>query len=129
MMITAEPISQEKVLEFVTDPSAGGIAVFIGKLFMQLLGCGIDTLFFPLGTTRDNFQGIYMYTYMSYKAVDAVTIHPGYGEYCRMEIGRKVVRLEYEAYTAMARKQLHQLCHDARSQWPICKMAIAHRTG
>ena len=29
--ISAEPISQQKVVEFVTDPSAGGIAVFIGQ--------------------------------------------------------------------------------------------------
>ena len=30
--ISSEPISQQKLLEFVTNPSAGGIAVFIGTL-------------------------------------------------------------------------------------------------
>ena len=29
--LSAEIISQQKVIEFVTHPSAGGIAVFIGK--------------------------------------------------------------------------------------------------
>lgn len=44
-------------------------------------------------------------------------------------IGRKVLRLEYEAYTSMAVKQLHQLCSDIRGKWPVCKIAIIHRTG
>ena len=30
-VISAEPLSQQKVMEFVTLPSAGGIAIFIGK--------------------------------------------------------------------------------------------------
>ena len=30
-VISAEPIPQQKVMEFVTHPSAGGIAIFIGK--------------------------------------------------------------------------------------------------
>jgi molybdopterin synthase catalytic subunit len=79
-VISPEPISQQNIVEFVTNPSAGGIAVFIG-------------------TTRDNFKG------------------------------KKVVRLEYEAYTSMAMKQLQKLCLDVRSKWPVCKMAIVHRTG
>jgi molybdopterin synthase catalytic subunit len=44
-------------------------------------------------------------------------------------LGKKVVRLEYEAYTSMAMKQLQKLCLDVRSKWPVCKMAIVHRTG
>lgn len=36
--ISADPISQEEVTRFVTDPSAGGISIF-------------------LGVTRDNFEG------------------------------------------------------------------------
>jgi molybdopterin synthase catalytic subunit len=38
-VISPEPISQQNIVEFVTNPSAGGIAVFIG-------------------TTRDNFKGM-----------------------------------------------------------------------
>ena len=44
-------------------------------------------------------------------------------------VGKQVVQLEYEAYTAMAIKQLKQLCDDVHKKWPICKMAIVHRTG
>ena len=53
-----------------------------------------------VGTTRDNFQG------------------------------RKVVRLEYEAYEGMARKELDKLCQQVRSKWPqVHKIAIQHRLG
>jgi len=53
-----------------------------------------------VGTTRDNFQG------------------------------KKVVRLEYEAYEGMARKELAKLCQEVRSKWPgIHKIAIHHRLG
>lgn len=43
--------------------------------------------------------------------------------------GKEVVRLEYEAYTAMAIKQLKQICVDVREKWPVCKLAIVHRIG
>ena len=53
-----------------------------------------------VGTTRDNFQG------------------------------RKVLRLEYEAYEGMARKELDKLCQQVRSKWPeVHKIAIHHRLG
>ena len=32
LLISAEPISQEKVTSFVTDSTAGGISIFIGTL-------------------------------------------------------------------------------------------------
>ena len=53
-----------------------------------------------VGTTRDNFQG------------------------------KKVLRLEYEAYEGMARKELDKLCQLVRSKWPeVHKIAIHHRLG
>ena len=53
-----------------------------------------------VGTTRDNFQG------------------------------RKVVRLEYEAYEGMAVKELEKLCVEVRTKWPgVHKIAIQHRLG
>ena len=53
-----------------------------------------------VGTTRDNFQG------------------------------KKVLRLEYEAYEGMARKELEKLCQEVRSKWPtVHKIAIHHRLG
>ena len=53
-----------------------------------------------VGTTRDNFQG------------------------------KKVVKLEYEAYTPMAKKKLQELCNRVRVKWPeICHIAVYHRLG
>ena len=53
-----------------------------------------------VGTTRDNFEG------------------------------KEVVRLEYEAYEAMARKQLLAVCGELRSKWPeLHSIAIHHRLG
>ena len=43
--------------------------------------------------------------------------------------GKRVVQLEYEAYIPMALKQLEQICSAIREKWPVCKIAIVHRTG
>lgn len=42
---------------------------------------------------------------------------------------QSLVALDYEAYTDMAAKQLAQLAAEARSRWPIVKLALLHRTG
>ena len=54
------------------------------------------------------------------------------GEYIEFVLavsGKKVVRLEYEAYSAMAAEQLRKVCSDVRQKWPVLKMAIVHRIG
>lgn len=43
--------------------------------------------------------------------------------------GRKVIALDYEAYPEMAEKELVRLGEEAKSKWPICRMAIVHRIG
>src|SRR5438046_9242143 len=43
--------------------------------------------------------------------------------------GRKVIALDYEAYPEMAEKELARIGDDAKTKWPICKMAIVHRLG
>jgi molybdopterin synthase catalytic subunit len=43
--------------------------------------------------------------------------------------GRRVVRLEYEAFTTMARREMGALAAEASRRWPIRKVAMAHRTG
>jgi molybdopterin synthase catalytic subunit len=43
--------------------------------------------------------------------------------------GRRVVRLEYEAFTRMAERELRRLATEARRRWPLRRIAIAHRTG
>eukprot|EP00850_Spirogloea_muscicola_P009383 SM000052S17775 [mRNA] locus=s52:712722:713732:+ [translate_table: standard] len=43
--------------------------------------------------------------------------------------GRRVRRLEYEAYVPMATSKLAEICRAARSLWPIVGIALAHRLG
>ncbi|XP_004923393.2 molybdopterin synthase catalytic subunit isoform X1 [Bombyx mori] len=53
-----------------------------------------------IGTTRDNFEG------------------------------KKVLRLEYEAYESMAIKAIKTICDDVRQKWPLVHgIAIYHRLG
>ncbi|UYZ62434.1 molybdenum cofactor biosynthesis protein MoaE [Hymenobacter weizhouensis] len=44
--------------------------------------------------------------------------------------GRRVVRLEYEAYDSMALHQLRRVAEQAVQQWPMLeKVAVVHRKG
>ncbi|KAI8969268.1 Molybdopterin biosynthesis MoaE [Mycotypha africana] len=43
--------------------------------------------------------------------------------------GKKVVKLEYEAYIPMAEKVLMQLVREARNKWNLQHVAIYHRIG
>ena len=43
--------------------------------------------------------------------------------------GKRVIRLEYEAYEVMAVAEMQKIVEKAREQWPIEKVAIHHRTG
>jgi molybdopterin synthase catalytic subunit len=43
--------------------------------------------------------------------------------------GRNVIALDYEAYPQMAEKELARIGDDAKTKWPICRMAIVHRLG
>lgn len=52
-----------------------------------------------IGTTRDNFEG------------------------------KKVLRLEYEAYAAMAEKKMQEICDQIHEMWNVEKVAIVHRIG
>jgi molybdopterin converting factor subunit 1 len=47
----------------------------------------------------------------------------------RENAGRVVVRLEYEAYEAMALSEMRKIAREAGEQWPIVRIAIAHRIG
>lgn len=40
-----------------------------------------------------------------------------------------LVRLEYEAYRGMAVKQMRKLAAEARSRWPVGRLAVVHRVG
>lgn len=43
--------------------------------------------------------------------------------------GRKVVRLEYEAYRPMAEREMQAIIDDAQTQWEGVRIAITHRVG
>ncbi|KAI9025692.1 Molybdopterin synthase catalytic subunit [Hyaloraphidium curvatum] len=44
--------------------------------------------------------------------------------------GRRVLRLEYEAYVPMALKEMMKLCSEARERWPeLVHVAVDHRIG
>jgi MoaE-MoaD fusion protein len=43
--------------------------------------------------------------------------------------GRRVVRLEYEAYPPMAEQKLAQIAAEAEASWPGCRVAVMHRVG
>ena len=43
--------------------------------------------------------------------------------------GRKVERLEYEAYPPMAVAKLEEIAKEAEAQWPLVRVAVLHRVG
>ena len=43
--------------------------------------------------------------------------------------GKKVIRLEFEAYKNMAEKEMEKIAEKAFSKWPVQKILIHHRTG
>lgn len=43
--------------------------------------------------------------------------------------GRRVVRLEYEAYGRMATREMAALAAEAERRWPLRKVAMVHRIG
>lgn len=44
-------------------------------------------------------------------------------------LAKNVVKLEYETYDAMAIKKMNELVLEAKTMWPIEKVAIVHRKG
>lgn len=43
--------------------------------------------------------------------------------------GKPVIRLEFEAYEKMARKEMEKIAAQVISKWPVHKILIHHRTG
>jgi MoaE-MoaD fusion protein len=69
------------------------------------------------------------------EVVDAVH-HPGHGGLVTFtgavrdhSKGKRVTRLEYEAYVPMAEKKLREIAQEARAQWAGVDIAIVHRVG
>ena len=43
--------------------------------------------------------------------------------------GKKVLYLEYEAFSEMAQKKLEEIAAEIRNRWKICDIEIVHRIG
>ena len=43
--------------------------------------------------------------------------------------GKKVLYLEYEAYSKMAQKKLEEIAAEAKKKWPVEEVAVTHRLG
>ncbi|HVA38796.1 MAG TPA: molybdenum cofactor biosynthesis protein MoaE [Candidatus Dormibacteraeota bacterium] len=43
--------------------------------------------------------------------------------------GRSVTGMAYESYDSMALREMGEIAEEARSRWPECNIAIAHRVG
>ncbi len=43
--------------------------------------------------------------------------------------GKKVLRLEFEAYQSMAMSEMNKIAKDVLKKWPVQKILIHHRTG
>jgi len=43
--------------------------------------------------------------------------------------GKKVLRLEFEAYEAMAIREMNKIAEDIFTKWPVLKILIHHRKG
>ena len=44
-------------------------------------------------------------------------------------LGRAVSKLEYEAYDAMALREMERICVEVEHDWPDARVAVSHRTG
>ncbi|HZP42513.1 MAG TPA: molybdenum cofactor biosynthesis protein MoaE [Candidatus Binatia bacterium] len=44
-------------------------------------------------------------------------------------VGRRVFRLEYEAYAGMAEAEMRRLAEEAKRRWSLRRVAMAHRIG
>lgn len=51
------------------------------------------------------------------------------GSVRNMTNGKKVVRLEFEAYTSMALKEMKKIAESIEKQWSVLNIVILHRTG
>ena len=70
------------------------------------------------------------------RRLEAAVAHPGAGAICTFSgvvrdnaRGEAVTHLEYEAYSAMADRQMRAIADEISQRWPSARVAMAHRTG
>jgi molybdopterin synthase catalytic subunit len=68
--------------------------------------------------------------------LEAAVADPAAGAICTFvgttrenNVGRRVLRLEYEAYETMALSEIRKLAEEAGRRWEITRIAITHRIG
>jgi len=69
----------------------------VNEIYSGVVANSIGAVSLFVGTTRDNFEG------------------------------KKVIRLEYEAFSPMAEKELKKVCLGIRDKWKVENIAIYHR--
>ena len=82
----------------------------------------IDILPTPLPTAK-------AIDFVSDARAGGITLFLGTTRFEKNAQGQDLQSLDYEAYLEMALPQLQTLAAAARSQWPIVKQVILHRTG
>ncbi len=70
------------------------------------------------------------------RRLESAVAHPGAGAICTFtgivrdsSRGETVTHLEYEAYAAMAERQMRVIVDEIVQRWPEARVAMAHRTG
>lgn len=66
---------------------------------------------------------------LSVRDEDAGAVATFLGTTRRTNRGRRVVKLEYEAYAQMAEAELGKIATEAHEKWALCHVAIVHRIG
>ncbi len=77
--------------------------------------------------TREPLQREELIAAVSHSSIGGIVVFEGVvRDHAR---GKSVRYLEYEIYEEMARKQIGQICEQARQRWGVERIAVAHRTG
>jgi molybdopterin synthase catalytic subunit len=99
--LTNAELNLEVIRDLVSSPDCGAISIFIGNnMKHETFFPPNIRIYYDKGTTRDNMAG------------------------------KKVTRLEYEAYESMAIKEMKKVCDEIREKWrSIRNIAIYHRLG
>jgi molybdopterin synthase catalytic subunit len=68
-----------------------------------------------------------VYTYLN--TPDAGAVNLFVGTVRNQTQGKPVVRLDFEAYDAMALREMERLANQAYHKWPVAKLAVIHAVG
>jgi len=96
---------------FIPPVSGGAEAAWIG----------------PISIGRDSIDVAALEETVASPAAGAIVTFAGTTR--RENAGRRVIRLEYEAYEPMALSEMRKLAREAGERWPIVRIAIRHRIG